>query len=113
MWVAPNFLNFLDNFAYNSSVRLCSLIRNFYRFNNKGEDGRDSNSEIKVILVNMNVSFPVTSSIEGVTFGFWSVDEIQRFSVKRIINPNATDGFLRPNPGGLYDPALGAVFEYP
>ena len=62
----------------------------------------------------MNISRPVASTIEDVSFGILSSQEILRLSVKRISNPQAIDPvLLHPNPNGLYDPALGAILDHP
>ncbi len=59
----------------------------------------------------MNISHPVASSIEGVSFGFLSSEEVKSLSVKRILNPVALDALLHPNPGGLHDLALGPFLD--
>ncbi|RYP12112.1 hypothetical protein DL765_007481 [Monosporascus sp. GIB2] len=56
----------------------------------------------------MNISQPVSSSIDCVDFDFLTPAEIKAISVKRIENPTTFDSLLNPIPGGLYDPALGA-----
>lgn len=56
----------------------------------------------------MNISQPVSSSLESVEFHFLTPDEIRAISVKRIENDNTFDTLLNPVPGGLYDPALGS-----
>ncbi|EHA48179.1 DNA-directed RNA polymerase I subunit RPA1 [Pyricularia oryzae 70-15] len=56
----------------------------------------------------MNISQPVSSSIDSVSFELLSADEIRAFSVRRIENDSTFDTLLNPVPGGLYDPALGA-----
>lgn len=61
----------------------------------------------------MNISQPVASSIGSVDFGFLSSTEIKALSVKRIQNPTTFDTLLHPIPGGLYDPALGAIEDTP
>ena len=45
--------------------------------------------------------------IEGVTFRFYSSEEIKALSVKEIKNPETFDNLSQPTFGGLYDPALG------
>ena len=50
--------------------------------------------------------------IEGVTFRFYSSDEIKALSVKEIKNPETFDSLSQPNIGGLYDPALGKIFSF-
>lgn len=56
----------------------------------------------------MNISQPVSSSVESVEFSFLSAEEIRAISVRRIENDNTFDSLLNPVPGGLYDPALGS-----
>jgi len=56
----------------------------------------------------MNISQPVSSSLESVEFKFLTAQEIRSISVKRIENDNTFDTLLNPVPGGLYDPALGS-----
>lgn len=58
-------------------------------------------------LATMNVSESITSSVESLSFYSLGPDDIRRISVKQIINPVLLDDLNRPNPGGLYDPALG------
>jgi DNA-directed RNA polymerase I subunit RPA1 len=57
----------------------------------------------------MNISQPVPSAIGSVDFGFLTAAEIKALSVKRIQNPLTFDSLLHPVPGGLNDPALGAL----
>lgn len=61
----------------------------------------------------MNPFQPIASHIEGVSFGVLTSDEIQSLSVKHITNPVTLDSLLHPNPGGLYDTALGAILDNP
>ncbi|KAI5864165.1 beta and beta-prime subunits of DNA dependent RNA-polymerase [Durotheca rogersii] len=56
----------------------------------------------------MNISQPISSTIDSVDFDFLTPAEIKAISVKRIENPTTFDSLLNPVPGGLYDPALGA-----
>ncbi|KAL7624443.1 hypothetical protein AAE478_006008 [Parahypoxylon ruwenzoriense] len=56
----------------------------------------------------MNISQPISSTIDSVDFDFLTPAEIKSISVKRIENPTTFDSLLNPVPGGLYDPALGA-----
>lgn len=58
-----------------------------------------------------NTSKPVASEIVGVDFTSFSTEDILQASVKQVVNPvtfDETSLHIRPNPGGLYDPALGA-----
>jgi len=61
----------------------------------------------------MNISAPVLSAINGVSFGFLSSEEIKALSVKCIYSASTFDTLLHPVPGGLYDPALGAFLDNP
>ncbi|KAI0965958.1 hypothetical protein F4678DRAFT_450906 [Xylaria arbuscula] len=56
----------------------------------------------------MNISQPISSTIDSVEFDFLTPAEIRAISVKRIENPTTFDSLLNPIPGGLYDPALGS-----
>ena len=56
----------------------------------------------------MNISQPVSSSLESVDFTFLTAEEIKAISVRRIENESTFDTLLNPVPGGLYDPALGS-----
>ena len=49
--------------------------------------------------------------IEGVTFRFYSSEEIKALSVKEIKNPETFDNLSQPTFGGLYDPALGMSYN--
>lgn len=57
----------------------------------------------------MNISQPIASHIGSVEFGLLSSEEILALSVKRVVNSTTFDSLLHPVPGGLYDPALGAL----
>ncbi|KAK4180006.1 putative DNA-directed RNA polymerase I subunit RPA1 [Triangularia setosa] len=61
----------------------------------------------------MNISQPVSSTLDSVDFQFLTSDEIRAISVKRIENPVTFDTLLNPVPGGLYDPALGSWGDAP
>ncbi|KAK4662643.1 hypothetical protein QC763_605360 [Podospora pseudopauciseta] len=61
----------------------------------------------------MNISQPVSSTLDSVDFQFLTSDEIRAVSVKRIENPVTFDTLLNPVPGGLYDPALGSWGDAP
>lgn len=56
----------------------------------------------------MNISQPISSTVETVEFTFLTETEIRAISVKRIENDSTFDNLLNPVPGGLYDPALGS-----
>lgn len=55
----------------------------------------------------MNISHPIPSTVQSVSFSFLSSEDVRRISVKQIVNPVLLDDLNRPNAGGLYDPALG------
>ena len=57
----------------------------------------------------MNISQPVSSAIGSVDFAFLTPADILRLSVKRIQNAVTYDTLMHAAPGGLYDPALGAI----
>ena len=52
---------------------------------------------------------PLASSLRDVEFSRLSADEIKKISVKRIHIAPTFDTLGGAVPGGLYDPALGAV----
>lgn len=56
----------------------------------------------------MNISQPVSSSLDSVEFTFLTDNEIRAISVRKIENESTFDTLLNPVPGGLYDPALGS-----
>ncbi|ROW12963.1 hypothetical protein VPNG_04771 [Cytospora leucostoma] len=56
----------------------------------------------------MNISQPVSSSVDRVEFTFLTKEEIHAISVKKIENDSTFDTLLNPVRGGLYDPALGS-----
>ncbi|RMZ89544.1 hypothetical protein DV736_g3224, partial [Chaetothyriales sp. CBS 134916] len=55
------------------------------------------------------LALPLASATSSVDFGRLSAEEIRRISVKRIHVTPALDSMLGPVPGGLYDPAMGAL----
>ncbi|KAI9507014.1 beta and beta-prime subunits of DNA dependent RNA-polymerase [Russula earlei] len=57
----------------------------------------------------MNISFPIPSSVQSVSFSVLTTEDIRRISVRQITNPVLLDDLNRPNLGGLYDPALGPI----
>lgn len=59
----------------------------------------------------MNISQPVSSSVDRVEFTFLTQGEIHSVSVKKIENDMTFDTLLNPVRGGLYDPALGSWGE--
>lgn len=61
----------------------------------------------------MNISQPVASAIAAVRFGFLTSEDVLKLSVKQITNSTTFDDLLHPNPGGLYDLALGAFADNP
>ncbi len=55
---------------------------------------------------------PVASAIAGINFDVYSDEDIKAISVKRIHNTPTLDSFNNPVPGGLYDPAMGALLDH-
>ena len=55
----------------------------------------------------MNISRSVPATVQSISFSFLTTEDVRRISVKQITNPVLLDDLNRPNPGGLYDPALG------
>ena len=52
---------------------------------------------------------PLASATSGISFSRLSHDDVLKTSVKRIHATPAIDSMLGPTPGGLHDPALGAI----
>ncbi|KAK4226975.1 hypothetical protein QBC38DRAFT_478950 [Podospora fimiseda] len=61
----------------------------------------------------MNISQPISSSLESVEFTFLTAQEIRAISVRRIDSAETFDSLLNPVPGGLYDPSLGSWGDAP
>jgi hypothetical protein len=59
----------------------------------------------------MNISLPIPSTVQSVSFSVLTTEDIRRISVKQITNPVLLDDLNRPNLGGLYDPALGPIYK--
>ncbi|KAI8137047.1 hypothetical protein BJV82DRAFT_675210 [Fennellomyces sp. T-0311] len=57
----------------------------------------------------MNISCPIGSEIDSVSFSFYQPNELKKISVKQIVNPTLFDTLGHPTKGGLYDPALGPM----
>jgi DNA-directed RNA polymerase I subunit RPA1 len=57
----------------------------------------------------MAYTAPLGSSTGGIDFSRLSHGDIRKISVKRIHATPALDSMHQPVPGGLYDPALGAI----
>ncbi|KAI8391772.1 uncharacterized protein BYT42DRAFT_642179 [Radiomyces spectabilis] len=55
----------------------------------------------------MNISCPIGTEIDSVSFSFYEPHEIRKISVKQVVNPVLFDTLGHPTKGGLYDPALG------
>ncbi|KAG0748140.1 hypothetical protein G6F57_006388 [Rhizopus arrhizus] len=55
----------------------------------------------------MNISVPVGTEVDYVSFSFYEPNEIRKISVKQIVNPVLFDALGHPTKGGLYDPSLG------
>ena len=51
----------------------------------------------------------ISHEVSNVGFSFYSSEEIEKLSVKRITSSIAFDSLNNPIPGGLYDPAMGPV----
>ncbi len=60
-----------------------------------------------LVLLAMNISHPVPSTVASISFSFLTTEDVRRISVKQVVNPVLLDELNRPNIGGLYDPALG------
>jgi DNA-directed RNA polymerase I subunit RPA1 len=58
-----------------------------------------------------NPANPTASFIGDVEFSRLSAEEIEKISVRRIHITPTFDQFQQPTPGGLHDPALGAVLD--
>ncbi|GAX74019.1 hypothetical protein CEUSTIGMA_g1469.t1 [Chlamydomonas eustigma] len=50
-----------------------------------------------------------TKQVKGVSFGFYTDEEVKRLSVRRIVSPLIFDNLRNPVSEGLYDPALGPI----
>jgi DNA-directed RNA polymerase I subunit RPA1 len=55
--------------------------------------------------------------LDEINFGFYSSEQVRKFSVKKITNHLVLDALQNPVANGLYDPALGPfdkkeVFDY-
>ncbi|EEB08017.1 DNA-directed RNA polymerase I complex large subunit Nuc1 [Schizosaccharomyces japonicus yFS275] len=59
----------------------------------------------------MNIAQPVSSEIKSVKFGIFDVEDIEKISVKQIVNPVLLDNLNHPTSGGLYDLALGPYLK--
>ncbi|KAG5437996.1 hypothetical protein PCANB_000343 [Pneumocystis canis] len=57
----------------------------------------------------MNIAQPVSEEVSSVNFGFYTSQEIEKISVKQIVNPVIFDYLGHPSKGGLYDLALGPL----
>jgi DNA-directed RNA polymerase beta' subunit len=55
----------------------------------------------------MNISQPVASHINSVSFSFLTSEDVRALSAKRITSATTFDTLLNPVPGGLYSPELG------
>jgi DNA-directed RNA polymerase I subunit RPA1 len=58
-----------------------------------------------------NFTSPTVFFIGDVEFSRLSAEETKKISVKRIHVTPTFDQFQQPTPGGLHDPALGAVLD--
>jgi DNA-directed RNA polymerase I subunit RPA1 len=52
---------------------------------------------------------PTASATGGLAFSRLDSDEIRRISVKRVHVTPSLDSLFGPVPGGVHDPALGAI----
>lgn len=52
---------------------------------------------------------PIASATGGLAFSRLQSDEIRRISVKKVHVSPALDSLFGPVPGGVHDPALGAI----
>ncbi|WBW72626.1 DNA-directed RNA polymerase I complex large subunit Nuc1 [Schizosaccharomyces osmophilus] len=59
----------------------------------------------------MNIARPISSEVKNVTFGIYDVEQIEKISVKQIVNPVLLDNLNHPTSGGLYDLALGPYLK--
>ena len=57
----------------------------------------------------MDISHSLPSTPSSLSFSFLTTQDINRISVKQIVNPILLDNLNRPTVGGLYDPALGPM----
>jgi len=51
----------------------------------------------------------ISDVITGVSFSFYTPEDVRKLSVKQITNPVTYDELQNPVEGGLYDLALGPV----
>jgi len=61
----------------------------------------------------MNISAPIGTEITAVNFGLYNAEDVERISVKQIVNPTVFDNLGHPTSGGLYDLALGPFLGQP
>lgn len=83
---------------------------NFVALNTTDPDSErsaESFAPLWAALQAMNISQPISSTVQSVSFSFLTSEDVRRISVKQIVNPVLLDDLNRPNVGGLYDPALG------
>lgn len=57
----------------------------------------------------MAAQTPISAVTSGISFSTLSSDDIRKLSVKRIHSTPTLDSMLGPTPGGVHDPALGAI----
>jgi DNA-directed RNA polymerase I subunit RPA1 len=53
------------------------------------------------------VDYPIRHEVDGLSFSFYSDEEVRRLSVKEITSSVVFDAFNNAVPGGLYDASLG------
>jgi len=50
-----------------------------------------------------------SKEISAVGFSFYESSEVKKLSAKHIVNPILFDAMSHPNPGSLYDTAMGPI----
>lgn len=57
----------------------------------------------------MSFNLPISAATGGIEFGRLTSEDVRKLSVKRIHVTPTLDSMLGPVPGGVHDPALGAI----
>jgi DNA-directed RNA polymerase I subunit RPA1 len=52
---------------------------------------------------------PTSASVSALHWGVYTDEEIDSLAVLSVTNPALVDALQRPQPGGLYDPAMGPL----
>lgn len=70
-----------------------------------------SSQEVAVARTSAKMAFisPLPSATAGIEFGRLTSDDVRKLSVKRIHVTPTLDTMFGPMPGGVHDPALGAI----